>query len=90
MDFIFFNSENGKTCDFHRLLLNLDHKIKLKRQILVPVTQNIRKHKTNEFKLSGPTYDEELEWLVDRILYQIFKIILCIVSKNTKHLLITF
>ena len=87
---MFFNSENDKIYDFHRLLLNLDHKINLKRQILVPVTQNIRKHKTNEFKLSGPTNDEELQWLVDRILYQIFKIILCIVSKNTKYLLITF
>ena len=52
---MFFNSENDKIYDFHRLLLNLDHKINLKRQILVPVTQNIRKHKINEFKLSGPT-----------------------------------
>ena len=31
MDTIFMNSENSKTSDAHRLLLNLSDKIKLKR-----------------------------------------------------------
>ena len=31
MDTIFMNSENNKTCDPHRLLLNLSDKINLKR-----------------------------------------------------------
>ena len=32
MDTIFMNSENRKTCDPHRLLLNLLGKIKLKKK----------------------------------------------------------
>ena len=31
MDAIFMSSENSKTCDPHRLLLNLTNKINLKR-----------------------------------------------------------
>ena len=33
MDTIFVNSENSKTSDSHRLLLNFFHKIKLKKVI---------------------------------------------------------
>ena len=41
MDTIFINPENGKTSDAHRLLLNLSHKINLKRKDKYVVLSNL-------------------------------------------------
>ena len=71
MDTIFMNSENTKITDHRRLLLNLIDKINLKRsnkyvalsKLNIYYTwQNIKKlYKTNKFKISAPTWNEELE-----------------------------
>ena len=65
MDTIFMNSENSKTSDPHRLLLNLADKINLKRSdkyvalsnlSIYYTWKNIKKsYKNNEFKISAPT-----------------------------------
>ena len=71
MDTIFMNSENTKTTDHRRLLLNLIDKINLKRsdkyvalsKLNIYYTwKNIKKlYKNNKFKISAPTWNEELE-----------------------------
>ena len=71
MDTIFMNSENSKTSDPHRLLLNLSDKINLKRSdkyvalsnlSIYYTWKNIKKsYKNNKFKTSAPTWNGELE-----------------------------
>ena len=75
MDTIFLNSENSKTSDPHRLLLNLSNKINLKRSnkyvalsnlSICYTWKNIKKsYKNNKFKISAPTWNEVFE-LPDR------------------------
>ena len=75
MDVIFMNSENSKTFDLHRLLLNLSDKINLKRSdkyVALPslsiycMLKNIRKSsKSNTFKISALTWNGEFK-LPDR------------------------
>ena len=70
MDTIFMNSENRKTSDLLRLLLNLSDKINLKRSdkyvalsslSIYYAWKNIKKsYKNNEFKISAPTWNQEL------------------------------
>ena len=65
------NSENRKTSDSHRLLLNLTEKIILRRKdkyialsnISIYYTwKNIKKsYKTIKFKISAPAWNEEFE-----------------------------
>ena len=72
MNNIFMNSKNSKTSDPHRLLLNLKHKINLKRKDngsvlwnlnLYYTWQNIKKsYKNNKFKISAPTWNEDI-WI---------------------------
>ena len=95
MDAIFRNSENSQTSDPHKLLLNLSVKIKLKRSdkyvalsnlSIYYTWKNIKKsYNNNKSKISDPTWN--LNYLMDHILYQKFKIILNISSK--KHEKIT-
>ena len=71
MDTMFINSENRKTSDPRRLLLNLSNKKKLKRSdkydALLNVSiyytwKNIKKsHKSNKFKISATAQNEEFE-----------------------------
>ena len=71
MDTIFMNSENSKTSDPHRLLLNLTNKINLKRsnkyvalsKLSIYYTwKNFKKsYKKNQLKVSAPTWNEEFE-----------------------------
>ena len=71
MDAIFMNSENRKTYDSIRLLLNLTDIINLKgSDKFVPLSKlsiyytwkNIKKScKNNKFKISAPTWNEEFE-----------------------------
>ena len=80
------NSKNSKAPDPHRLLLNLLDKISLKRSdkyvtlsnLSIYYTQkNIKKpYKNNKFKISVPTWNKSLNYLMGHILYQIFKTIL--------------
>ena len=71
MDSIFLNSENNKTSDSYRLLLNLTDKTNLTRSdtyitlsnlSICYTWKNIKKpYKNNKFKISGPTWNEEFE-----------------------------
>ena len=64
-------SENSKTSDSHRLLLNLSDKINLKRSdkcvalsnlSIYYTRKNIKKsYRINKFKMSTPSWNEELE-----------------------------
>ena len=96
------NSEHNKTSDAHRLLLNLSDKTDLKRmmnmllyQISTSTThENISKShaKTINIKYQLQQYKisalKSLNYLMDYILYQIFQIILSILSKSIKKWLI--
>ena len=71
MNTIFVNSENSKTFDSHRLLLNLSDKIDLKRSDKYVVRSNLsiydtwknikKSYKNNRFKTSAPTSNEKFE-----------------------------
>ena len=71
MDTIFTNSNNSKTSDPHRLLINLADKINLKRSDKYVALSNLsiyyawrnvkKSYKNNKFKISAPTWDEEFE-----------------------------
>ena len=88
MNTIFMNSKNSKTSDPHRLLLNLTNIIDLRRKDKYIVLSNLsiyytwkniqKSFKNNKFKISAPTWNDmiNLNYLMDHILYQIFKIIL--------------
>ena len=70
-DTIFMNSENNKTSDPHRLLLNLTDKISLKRSDKYVALSNLntyytwkntkKLYKNNKFKISPPTWKEEFD-----------------------------
>ena len=86
MDTIFMNSKNSKTCMPHILISSLTDKLDLRRgekillhQILVSTIRgkNIKKScSNNKFKILAPTWnDGDLYYLMDHILYLIFKII---------------
>ena len=65
------NSENSKTSDPHRLLLNLSDKINLKRSDKYVALSNLsiyytwknikRSYKNTKLKISAPTLNEEFE-----------------------------
>ena len=71
MDTIFMNSENSKTSDPHRALLNLANKINLNRSdkyiallnlSIYYIWKNIKKsYKNDKFKISAQTQNEEFE-----------------------------
>ena len=71
MDTTFMNSENSKTSDPYRLLLNLTYKINLKRsdkRLLLFKSQHILMHgkkkshiRTIKFKISAPILNPEFE-----------------------------
>ena len=91
------NSGNIATCDTHRLLLNLADKIDVKQSdkyvVLSSLSiyytwKNIKSHKINEFKISVPHGMKNSNYLMDHILYQIFKTIVGISPKIMKNLLI--
>ena len=82
------NSENRKTCDLHRLLLNLWDKINLKRSdkyvalsnpSIYYTWKNIKKsYKNNKWNEEFRHRMKSFNYLMDHILYQILKIILAI------------
>ena len=86
MDTMFMNSEKSKTTYTHRLLHNLTDKINLKRSdkyvalsnlSIYYTCKNIKKsYKSNKFKYQLQHGMKNLNYLMDHIMYQIFKIIL--------------
>lgn len=73
MDTDFINSENIKTSDPHKVMLNFTMKINLRRSdnyvalsnVSIQYTwKNIKKsHQSNKFKLPGTTWDKEFEFV---------------------------
>ena len=76
MDTIFMNSENRKTSDLHKLLLNILDKINLKRIDKYVAVSNLniyhtsrnkkyyksnKSYKSTKFKISAPTWNKEFE-----------------------------
>ena len=68
MDAIFINTENGRTSEYHVLLLNLTNKIDLSSEKTVALSnlsiyytwKNIKSScNDNKFKISAPTWSEE-------------------------------
>ena len=86
MDTIFMNSENSKTCDPQKHLLNVSDKIELKRSDKYIALSNLSIHFTERNVKSHHLRHgmKSLNYLMDHTLYQIFKIILSILSKNIK------
>ena len=77
------NSENSKTSEYHVLVLKLTDKLNLRRsQKSVALSNN------NKFKISAPHGDRNLNYQMDHIQYQIFKIILSIFLRNIVKMLI--
>ena len=58
---MFMNSENSKTSDSHRLLLDFLNEINLNRSIYYTYKNVKESYKNNEFKISFPTWTEEFE-----------------------------
>ena len=70
MGTLFMNSKNSKTSYPHRLLLNLTERIDLRKDKYIALSnlsiyctwKNIKKsHNSNKFKISTPTWNEEVE-----------------------------
>ena len=65
------NYENSRTSDHHRLLINLTDKIDLTRKDKYVASSNLsiyytwkkmkNSYKSNKFKISAPTWNEEFE-----------------------------
>ena len=70
MDTIFINTENGRTSEYHVLLLNLPNEIDLRSEKTIALSnlsiyytwKNIKSScNNNKFKISAPTWSEEFE-----------------------------
>ena len=79
------NFKNSKTSDPHRLLLNFTDKIDLRKDKYITLSnicvyytsENIkRSYKNNKLKYQLQHGMKNLNYLMDQIIYQIFKIIL--------------
>ena len=89
MDTIFMNSENSKTSEPHVLILKLTDKldliireksIALSNLSICYTWKNIKSsYNNNKFKYQLQHGMIDLDYLMDRILYLIFKIILSII-----------
>ena len=86
MDTVFINSESSNTFEPHVLILKPINKLDLRRGAKMIALSNLSIYYTwkniislynnNKFKISAPTQMINLNYLMDHILYQIFKIIL--------------
>ena len=99
MDTIFINSENSRTLNLHILTLKLTNKLDLRfgekvitlSNLSIYYTwKNIKSiHNNNKFKYLHQHGMVNLNYQMDLILYQIFKIILSIFLKNMGNILIS-
>ena len=99
MDTIFMNSENNKTSESQVLILKLTDRLDLRRGEKILALSNLSIYYTwkntkssynnNKFKKSASTWNDKFDSiLMDRILYQIFKVILSIFLKSMEKILI--
>ena len=100
MDTIFMNTENSKSSKPHILVLKLTNKLDLRLCEKFIALSNLSIYYTwkntkssnnnNKFKKSAPTWNDKFDRiLMDRILYQIFKVILSIFLKSMEKILIS-
>ena len=88
MDTIFMKSENRKTPKPHVLALKFTNQLNLRIGKKAIALSNLsiyytwktikRSYNNNKFKISAPTWNDHLNYKMDLIPYQIFKIILTI------------
>ena len=93
------NSEDSKTSDPQTLLLNLTNKTGLRRKYkyialsilsIYYTWKNIKKsYENNKFNIQLQHGMKNLNYLMDHILYQIFKIILKIYQESTEKIQLT-
>ena len=86
MDTILINSENSKTSKPHVLILKFTNKLDLRIGENIIALSNLSIYDTwknikssynnNKSKISAPAWNDKFEFLMDHILYPIFKIIL--------------
>ena len=76
------NSINSKTSDHHRLLFNLSDKVDLKRSNNYVAFSNVALSTTHGKIISN--LKRRVNDLTDHILYQIFKIIMSVLSTTLK------
>ena len=99
MDTIFMNAENNKTSESQVLILKLTDRLDLRRGEKILALSNLSIYYTwkntkssynnNKFKKSASTWNDKFDSiLMDRILYQIFKVILSIFLKSMEKILI--
>ena len=88
------NSKNSRTSDPHRLSLNLTNQINLKRsdKYVAPSNRNMyytrkKSYKSNKLKYQLQHGMKNLNYLIDHIIYQIFKIILNISLKKHREII---
>ena len=84
MNTIFINSENSKTSKVHVLILKLTNELDLRRGQKIIALSNLSiyytwkgiksSYKNNKVKISASTWNAN--YLMDHILYRMFKIIL--------------
>ena len=95
---IFMNSASSKTSDLQRILLDLSDKINLERSNKYVALWNLRtyytwkniqkSYKNKNLKYQLRHWMKSLNYLMDHVLYQIFKINLNMSEKNMRQLLI--
>ena len=86
METFFMNSKNSKTNEPYKFKYDLIDKLDLKNpnknmalgNLSIYYTwKNVKStYNNNKFKISAPTWNENLIYLMDRIIYQKYKIIL--------------
>ena len=95
MDTMFMNSENSKTCDPQRLLLDLgetnlersDKYVALSNLSIYYTCRNIKRlYKNNGFKISAPTWNEEFELLYESFSSSDIQDYLKYILKNMRQL----
>ena len=85
METIFMNTENSKTNEPHKFVLNLSQRLNLKSSAKHVGQQNLsiyytwknitKQHKNNKQKIIAPAWNNELNYQTVLILCQAFKII---------------
>ena len=93
MNGIFMNSESSKTSDPNSLVLNIAGRIQSDEYLALSNFYTYKNIKTSKKAINSKYQDQHgmknLNFLMDHILFPIFKSILSTLLKNMKHSLIT-
>ena len=93
MNAIFMNSESSKTSDPNSLVLNIAGRIQSDEYLALSNSYTYKNIKTSKKAINSKYQDQNgmknLNFLMDHILFPIFKSILSTLLKNMKHSLIT-